>query len=102
MSRLLLLSARRLRRFVVFGASVGVGLGLLLTGTGCGAVGCPEGLSEVDGVCQEVDRSIGGPAAPLAETCDGVDNDGDDDIDCTDDDCLSHPSCSNYLYGIPF
>lgn len=81
MSRLLLLSPRRLRRFVVFGASAWAAFGVLLAGTGCGAVGCPDGLSEVDGVCQEVDRSIGGPAAPLVERCDGVDNDGDDDID---------------------
>ena len=81
MSRLLHLSPRRLRRFVVFGASVWgsflVSLGLF----GCGAVGCPDGLSDVDGVCQEVDRVIEGPAAPLVERCDGVDNDGDDDID---------------------
>ena len=81
MTRLLHLSPRRLRRFVVFGAPAWAAFALLVAMAGCGAVGCPDGLRDVDGVCQEVDRFVEGPAAPLVEQCDGVDNDGDDDID---------------------
>ncbi|MBT8468774.1 MAG: hypothetical protein HKN10_07040 [Myxococcales bacterium] len=42
---------------------------------GCGGVTCPEPLSNVDGVCLKLDQVAD------AELCDGVDNDGDTEID---------------------
>ncbi len=42
---------------------------------GCGGVTCPEPLSNVDGVCLKLDQ------VAVAELCDGVDNDGDTEVD---------------------
>ncbi len=42
---------------------------------GCGGVTCPEPLSNVDGVCLKLDE------VAAAELCDGVDNDGDTEVD---------------------
>jgi hypothetical protein len=42
---------------------------------GCGAVTCPEPLSNVDGVCLKLDQ------VAEAERCDGTDNDGDTEVD---------------------
>ena len=42
---------------------------------GCGEVACPAPLSNVDGVCLKLDQSDG------AELCDGLDNDGDTEVD---------------------
>jgi hypothetical protein len=51
----------------------------LLALESCGAVTCPEPLSNVDGVCEEVEPLATGE--PGVERCDGVDNDGDDAVD---------------------
>lgn len=52
---------------------------------GCGEVSCPEGLSNLDGVCEkvEVDSTPDGGVEPkpVTELCDGIDNDGDDAVD---------------------
>jgi hypothetical protein len=53
----------------------GLALAGLLVLSGCGGVTCPEPLSNVDGVCLKVDE------VTEAETCDGVDNDGDTEVD---------------------
>lgn len=42
---------------------------------GCGELSCPAPLSNVDGVCVKLDQAAG------AELCDGVDNDGDTEVD---------------------
>ncbi|MGB5267730.1 MAG: hypothetical protein WBN30_14140, partial [Polyangiales bacterium] len=42
---------------------------------GCGGVTCPEPLSNVDGVCLKLDEVM------EAETCDGLYNDGDTEVD---------------------
>ena len=46
-----------------------------LTVAGCGGVSCPAPLSDVDGVCLKLDQ------VAAAERCDGVDNDGDTEVD---------------------
>lgn len=56
-----------------------MGLVWLLAVGGCSEVTCPEPLNDVDGTCQKPD-----PAKvdqPDVERCDGVDNDGDDEVD---------------------
>ena len=50
-------------------------LALLLPVLGCGGITCPEPLSNVDGMCLEVDP------VPEVERCDGFDNDGDTEVD---------------------
>jgi len=51
----------------------------LLAVAGCGDVTCPEPLSNVDGTCEEVKPLT--TSEPGVERCDGVDNDGDDEVD---------------------
>jgi Putative metal-binding motif len=53
----------------------------LLMVAGCGAVACPEPLSDVDGTCQELEPVTNGDLDAGVERCDGVDNDGDTLID---------------------
>lgn len=48
-----------------------------LTLAGCGGVDCPEPLSNVDGVCLKLEQ------VAEVERCDGVDNDGDTEVDET-------------------
>ena len=57
-------------------------LGLLAIGA-CGEVTCPVPLSNVDGSCEKLDAVVvGEPDAGVGvESCDGVDNDGDDEVD---------------------
>ncbi|MGB8221626.1 MAG: hypothetical protein WCF10_03520 [Polyangiales bacterium] len=85
MSRFLQPDSSRVR-LALFPRSVALRISLCwLAVTGCGAVTCPAPLSEVDGVCEEVeavpldDADAGVDAA--VERCDGVDNDGDTLID---------------------
>ena len=44
------------------------------------------------------------PAAPVGEVCrDGVDNDGDGQLDCADDECSGTALCAQVVrYGAPF
>lgn len=57
----------------------------LVAVTGCGEITCPDPLTNVDGVCEKVNR--GPQPVPVPEVseeperCDGLDNDGDDAID---------------------
>jgi hypothetical protein len=51
----------------------------LLAIGGCGEVTCPEPLGNVDGTCREVEPITRGE--PAVEACDGVDNDGDTEVD---------------------
>ena len=57
----------------------------LVVATGCGDISCPEPLTQVDGVCEKVDRGPQPVPVPelseKTERCDGLDNDGDDAID---------------------
>ncbi len=97
MPRLLQLHPRRLLRLPFSNAPALFTLGWLAAASGCAGLPCPDGLSNVDGVCVAVDPSEPGepgdpgePAEPDAgtleptlseELCDGVDNDGDDTVD---------------------
>jgi len=56
-------------------------LAWLVTIGSCGEVTCPESLSDVDGTCQEVERTSTEEPTPVIERCDGVDNDDDNDVD---------------------
>lgn len=55
----------------------------LLLLVGCGDIACPSSLSNVDGMCVELDPMGSFEPEPDRdlERCDGVDNDGDDSID---------------------
>ncbi|MGB8329013.1 MAG: hypothetical protein WCE62_02725, partial [Polyangiales bacterium] len=53
----------------------------LLLAAGCGALACPEPLSDVDGTCQELEPVTNQGPDEVVEPCDGVDNDGDTLID---------------------
>ncbi len=59
----------------------------LLALSSCGGISCPEPLSDVDGTCLKLDPvAEPDPVAELdpvaeVETCDGVDNDGDREVD---------------------
>jgi hypothetical protein len=57
-----------------------VALAWLIAAGGCGAVICPEPLIEIDGTCYKLDPVTGEPERAV-ESCDGVDNDGDDEVD---------------------
>jgi hypothetical protein len=50
--------------------------------SGCGALACPESLTDVDGTCQQADPGTDREPEPGAvEQCDGLDNDGDNAVD---------------------
>jgi hypothetical protein len=57
----------------------------LLALSGCGGVTCPETHADVDGTCEKLNRApqpIPKPdPLPNTERCDGLDNDGDDEVD---------------------
>jgi len=53
----------------------------LLAVGGCGAVTCPDPLGNVDGTCREVEPIDTREPEPDVERCDGVDNDGDTEVD---------------------
>jgi hypothetical protein len=65
----------------------------LIAAGGCGEMTCPEALTDVDGVCEKVHADIDNGKDPrlepkpvsqpelTAERCDGVDNDGDNQVD---------------------
>ncbi len=69
----------RRRRRLLFLPAAWVCVLVLVLG-GCGAVTCPEALSNVDGTCEKLDPVDVVPE-PGVEVCDGIDNDGDDAID---------------------
>jgi hypothetical protein len=52
---------------------------LIATG-GCGSVICPEPLIEIDGTCYKLDP-VTAQREPAVELCDGLDNDGNDEVD---------------------
>jgi len=64
------LAAPRFTALLIFIFSIAI--------TGCGELLCPEPLISVGGACQEVEMEA--PEA-LVERCDGVDNDGDTEVD---------------------
>ena len=101
---LLHLHSRRRRRFSTSRASALLASACVAGVLGCGEISCPEGMSNVGGLCQKVDvprpdeadgelpdaglPDAGLPDAglpdsglPDAERCDGIDNDGDQGID---------------------
>ena len=57
----------------------------LVAAAGCGEITCPDPLTDVDGVCEKVQRGPQPVPVPElrenAERCDGLDNDGDDAVD---------------------
>ena len=53
----------------------------LLALGGCGEVTCPEPLGNVDGTCREVEPITTRESESDVEPCDGVDNDGDMEVD---------------------
>jgi len=94
MSRLLQLHPRRLLRLPLSLLAPLATLGCLGAASGCGAIPCPAGYENVDGVCVAADPSEpsepskpGEPDAGMAEPplleelCDGIDNDGDEAVD---------------------
>ena len=59
---------------------------------------CGEGTHEVEGECVPEDTNTDSGedtgSLPATEDCnDGIDNDGDDQIDCADLDCSDDPQC---------
>ncbi len=48
---------------------------------GCGALDCPEPLIAVEGTCHNADPVTREEPEPGVEPCDGVDNDGDNEVD---------------------
>jgi len=48
---------------------------------GCGVVVCPEPLSDVNGTCHKLDPVTDREPEPGVDPCDGVDNDGDNEVD---------------------
>ena len=87
MSRFLQTHLRCVRRFSFSRPAAGVAVVWLLAVGGCGALVCPEPLSDVDGTCQKVDSVADGDPEPGepheagVEPCDGVDNDRDNAVD---------------------
>jgi len=89
----------RVQRLVFHGSSATLAFMCALMVGACGAVTCPEPLSDVDGTCQELgpvvtdqpDASVEPDARlepdasvapePPIERCDGADNDGDTEVD---------------------
>ena len=63
-------------RFLFARCWTAVALAGVLTVGGCGDIECPEPLHDVGGNCQDLSRAGPGP-----EPCDGLDNDGDDEVD---------------------
>ena len=55
----------------------------LAAGAGCGGVACPDQLVDVGGACREVGPFVNPDpeVEPRVERCDGVDNDGDTEVD---------------------
>ena len=94
MSRFLQPHWRRRRRCFFSHASALLAFAGAASSLGCGEVVCPQSLTNVDGVCETVDRYVQEPESPnperkpsdpkpanTDELCDGLDNDGDDAID---------------------
>lgn len=94
MSSLLHLHSWRGLRPSISRASASLAAAWLLSALGCGPISCPAGMSNVGGVCLQVDPSTSGepdagphdaglPDSALSdmERCDGEDNDGDRSID---------------------
>lgn len=85
MSRFLQLHPRRWRRRLFSRASARLACAWAISLVACGEVTCPEPLTNVNGVCEQVHRFVEEPEAPepmdTDELCDGVDNDGDDAVD---------------------
>lgn len=52
-----------------------------LAALGCGGITCPEPLSDVDGMCLKLDPVMEPDPVAEVERCDGVDNDGDTEVD---------------------
>ena len=50
----------------------------LVAAGGCGSVICPDPLIEIDGTCYKLDPIS---AEPVIESCDGLDNNGNDEVD---------------------
>ncbi len=83
MSPILQLHLRCARRVLLFPTPGLPAAACLLWLAGCGDITCPPPLGNVNGICVTPDPmgSFEPAPEPNTERCDGIDNDGDDDVD---------------------